>query len=168
MLHFHLIIRRRITYDCPHMIYTLYRLLLLYPTQTPILLRYTYVNSLKCAPSSLHLPRFQTFAVPQNVAGLTQVAQDFTLNQFFWHFFFVVFGSSINQHRSSDNDFQFSVCHTHTHTQSSPEMWQRIKNSLSGLQTLFESALSVCLCVYLSLNVCVCLICLCAQFFCCF
>lgn len=115
-----------------------------------------YVNSLKCAPSSLHLPRFQTFAVPQNVAGLTQVAQDFTLNQFFWHFFFVVFGSSINQQRSSDNDFQFSVCHTHTHTQSSPEMWQRIKNSLSGLQTLFESALSLCVCVSISLCMSVC------------
>lgn len=165
MLHFHLIIRRRITYDCPHMIYTLYRLLLLYSIQTLLSLM-MYVNSLKCAPSSLHLPRSQTFAVPQNVAGLTQVAQDFTLNQFFWHFFFVVFGSSINQQRSSDNDFQFSVCHTHTHTQSSPEMWQRIKNSLSGLQTLFESALSVCLCVYLSLYVCVCLICLCACVLC--
>lgn len=45
-------------------------------------------------------------------------------------------------------------------------MWQRIKNSLSGLQTLFESALSMCLCVYLSLYVWVCLICLCACVLC--
>lgn len=59
-----------------------------------------------------------------------------------------------------------SQCVTHTHTQSSPEMWQRIKNSLSGLQTLFESALSMCLCVYLSLYVFMCFICLCACVLC--